>query len=525
MKRLLILGSWCLIDACRVAFVFVGHARSFARPAVHESIRLNLIDAFACEADVFWMLADEPLNATTSPASALALERLFRPTRVAVHNASEHAPGACAPPPARSPAELISLGVDPRFKFIEDPLEAVRNAAAQFGRLRAAFRLVRDHERARGREFDWVVRARFDAGWYSTIAPAASFRNDRIYVPIHTWNGVSDQLAIVPRHLAHAYFDAATVVERCVAALDGGTGGTDAWPAWYTPSLLWQPESILWRHLELEGVRFARHTFPAALVRHGGASAGESFTQCTELQPYMLLATFLDAATTTQPTLSAPSVACKSLLKAVHVSACAARFPCCRVALPLDDLRTLALHAVPGRARAPLLKVCDENGLDATLCERMGAELEAQAGVVLDDSFIDDSFSTLALSTLEARLSAAGALPARVDVVIENHAQASEGSGNPRPFVLTLSTSGAELRELWGAVLCECMRLAPALELLAGASARWAPLLREDCVGAQQRLHDTELAIHQQFDDSAATWAEHASFAGEPWLAAIRVAS
>ena len=239
----------------------------------------------------------------------------------------------------------------------------------------------------------------------------------------------------------------------------------------------------------------------------------------------MLLATFLDAATTTQPTLSAPSVACKSLLKAVHVSACAARFPCCRVALPLDDLRTLALHAVPGRARAPLLKVCDENGLDATLCERMGVGLEAQAGVVLDDSFIDDSFSTLALSTLEARLSAAGALPARVDVVIENHAQASEGSGNPRPFVLTLSTSGAELRELWGAVLCECMRLAPALELLAGASARWAPLLREDCVGAQQRLHDTELAIHQQFDDSAATWAEHASFAGEPWLAAIRVAS
>ena len=296
MKRWLILCSWCLIDACRVAFVFVGHARSFVRPAVHDSIRLNLIDAFACEADVFWLLADEPLNATISPSSALALERLFRPARVAVHRASEYSASAsCAPPPARSPAELRSLGVDPEFKFIEDPLEAVRNAAAQFARLRAAFRLVLDHERESGRAFDWVVRARFDAGWYSTIAPAAAFRADRIYVPIHTWNGVSDQLAIVPRHLAHSYFDAATVVERCVAALDGGVG--DVWPAWYTPSLLWQPESILWRHLELEGALFSRHTFPAALVRHGGASAGESFAQCTELQPYMLLATFLDAAT------------------------------------------------------------------------------------------------------------------------------------------------------------------------------------------------------------------------------------
>ena len=388
----LVLGSWCLVDACRVAFVFVGHARSFVRPAVHESIRLNLIDGFAgdeCQAHVFWLFADEPLNATTSSApAALALERLFRPTRVAVHHhRSEEEAAACAPPSARSRAELIALGTDRDFKFLADPPEAVANAAAQFARWRAAFELVREHERASGDAFDWLVRARFDTGWYSAIAPAATFRADRVYVPIHTWNGVSDQLAIVPRHLARAYFDAASVFERCVADVGGGAigdavGARPLRPAWYTPSLLWQPESILWRHLELEGVAFSRHTFPAALVRHGGGpSASDSFAQCTELQPYALLSVFLDAAAPV-PTHADPSVAslpCRSLLKTVHVSACAARFPCCCVTLNLGDDRSIVLHASPGHARAPMLRVCDEHHLDADTCVRIAAQVEARS--------------------------------------------------------------------------------------------------------------------------------------------------
>ncbi len=384
--------SWCLLDACRVAFVFVGHARSFARPAVHESIRRHLIDGFAgdeCEARVFWLFADEPLNATISPASALALERAFDPARVGVHRApaGQAAEAACAPPSARSRAELIALGTDRDFKFLADPPEAVANAAAQFARWRAAFELVREHERASGDAFDWLVRARFDTGWYSAIAPAATFRADRVYVPIHTWNGVSDQLAIVPRHLARAYFDAASVFERCVADVGGGAigdavGARPLRPAWYTPSLLWQPESILWRHLELEGVAFSRHTFPAALVRHGGGpSASDSFAQCTELQPYALLSVFLDAAAPV-PTHADPSVAslpCRSLLKTVHVSACAARFPCCCVTLNLGDDRSIVLHASPGHARAPMLRVCDEHHLDADTCVRIAAQVEARS--------------------------------------------------------------------------------------------------------------------------------------------------
>ena len=144
-----------------------------------------------------------------------------------------------------------------------------------------------------------------------------------------------------------------------------------------------------------------------------------------------------------------------------------------------------------------------------------------QGGIALDDSFV-----SVALSTLEARLAAARALPARVNVVIENSAETRDDdeSKNPRPFTLTLSATGDEVRELWVAVLCESLRLMPALELFASASARWAPLLRENCVGAEQRLRETELRIHEEFDDGAATWADHASLAHDNWISAFPAA-
>ena len=40
------------------AFVFVGHARTFAEPAVHSTIKTNLVDPIG--GDVFWYLSEKP---------------------------------------------------------------------------------------------------------------------------------------------------------------------------------------------------------------------------------------------------------------------------------------------------------------------------------------------------------------------------------------------------------------------------------------------------------------------------------
>ena len=147
---------------------------------------------------------------------------------------------------------------------------------------------------------------------------------------------------------------------------------------------------------------------------------------------------------------------------------------------------------------------------------------QEQAGVALRG----DEFAERALATLEARLASAGALPDAVLVQFENNARTSMAADgayrvlNPRPFVLQISIPGAEVRQAWGAVLCECIRLMPELELVAAASPRYSPLLEEDCVEATEQLDALERFIHEQFEDSAATWAEYASFGGD-WIVVL----
>ena len=56
------------------ALVFVGHARTFAEPAVHASIKANLIDPIG--GDVFWYLAERP---AWDAATETILRDLFKP--------------------------------------------------------------------------------------------------------------------------------------------------------------------------------------------------------------------------------------------------------------------------------------------------------------------------------------------------------------------------------------------------------------------------------------------------------------
>ena len=148
--------SWCLLDACRVAFVFVGHARSFCAPGgprvdsppPHRRVRGRDCDQLR----VFWLFADEPLNATISPASALALERAFDPARVGVHRApagQRVEAACCSATSTRSRAELIALGTDRDFKFLADPPEGLKRERGRA--VRALARRVRARARARAR--------------------------------------------------------------------------------------------------------------------------------------------------------------------------------------------------------------------------------------------------------------------------------------------------------------------------------------------------------------------------------------
>jgi hypothetical protein len=142
--------------------------------------------------------------------------------------------------------------------------------------------------------YAWVVRARFDAAWVRVLPPLHTFASDRVWVP-DTPNGVNDQFALVPRHLAEVYFGAwvwlfdkrenegGGGVEGRGRGEKGGSGGGGEGKrnkggkgagiggvketSWWAPRIKWQPESMLWRYLFLHHVQFGRFSVPMVLVR------------------------------------------------------------------------------------------------------------------------------------------------------------------------------------------------------------------------------------------------------------------
>ena len=306
---------------CDVAFVFVGHARSFHKPSVHRSILRHLIGGFGGEhcsprrADSFWVLA-QPRNETPG-ISAVAwrrLERMLRPRRIVVHGPVEDAVAAAAATAtvtAAGAAAAAAANRDPRlpptFHFHGRPSAALESFAVQASKLASALVQVRSVEEGErgGRKYRWLVRCRFDGGWYASLPPAAAFPPDRIYAPMRTWNGVGDSVALVPRHLAESYFALAlTPLSRPLASCNisgddspGGRGGDAVAAAVAAPAppaaaamdaavaaavavaaaaedtMLQQPESLLWAALARHGAPFSRFTFPFAVV---GADGGDS---------------------------------------------------------------------------------------------------------------------------------------------------------------------------------------------------------------------------------------------------------
>ena len=424
----------------RVAVVFAGHARTFAKPAVHGSILRHLVRPLRenGEAAVFWLFSEAP---GWSPRVRARLEELFQPAAQAVAILPEEGLGGEWHAPCLAPRPPDLSGVPPTYKFFAEPREALRTARALFARLRAGFELVLFEERRSGRRFDWVVRARFDAAWYGP-APALrlveppSRRAARAYVPGLTWNGVNDQFAVVPRVLADDFFDVGAFLLECAAS-----GG----PRWAVPARVWQPETVLFSHLEARAVPFGRVTVPAVVHRADGD------TRCTDLMPYALLGTVVDA-------LARGPAAFSAIAKTAHLGACAAHFACCR--LDLDGrAATVNAHA----ARQAAADLCRGGGCDA---DSLYAALRNVLAAADDEALLAD------LAALDEAEAASSRCPqGQGAVVVQINSRTEEVRSPGRAARLAAYSTHVVARyedahRLWRLLRCDYLERLPRAEAL-----------------------------------------------------------
>ena len=251
-----------VVASCGTAICFSGHFRTFSSSeSLRESIKTNLVDALGanaeigCGSDVFAYLSQsEAVNEAVSIAEFI---RIFKPIRFVVAppdealdiNASRHTSVNLPPLPTEQ-----EINRQPSWVWADNPAAVVGLARLQYRKIMKCYELVLDHEVHHGR-YAWVVRARFDGGWYRPLPPASTFRRDRVWLKNTVYNGIQDQFFLVPRHLSDAAFGAAAWLFDSEA------------PRWWSSGLLWQPESFLWKAWREVGVPFGRATVPFVLVR------------------------------------------------------------------------------------------------------------------------------------------------------------------------------------------------------------------------------------------------------------------
>jgi len=248
-----------LIAGCGVAICFSGHFRSFsASELLRESIKNNLVDAlnvnaeFGCGSDVFAYLSQS--EASNESETLAKFMSTFKPIRFEVAPPDERSNASILPP--RPTEQQISR--KSTWKYAENPSGVIELARSQYKKIMRCYNLVLEHEGQRGR-YAWVVRARFDAGWYRPLPPLSTFRNDRVLVKNNLYHsGVQDQFFLAPRHLSDAAFGAAAWLFDNEA------------PRWWSPGLFWQPETFLWKAWSDCGVPFGRASIPMILVRGDG---------------------------------------------------------------------------------------------------------------------------------------------------------------------------------------------------------------------------------------------------------------
>ncbi|KAJ1459164.1 hypothetical protein M885DRAFT_613690 [Pelagophyceae sp. CCMP2097] len=460
----------------RIAYAFVGHARTFEKAAVHKSIQAQLLNSFGagCDNDVFWYFAEDPIW----PASTRErLYSIFQPVAVSIDGGEDSSAEwfePCREPPA---PRMSDFGVRKEYKFFAEPANAVRIARAQFRKFHKAFELVEARERKTGWKYDWVVRCRFDAGWYASMPHFDTFPTDAIYVSSDTWNGISDQFAIVPRKLANDYFRG---TDEAMSQCDA-TG----LPKWYAGAeSVWQPETFLHSLLNRAGVPFRRCTVPA-VVDYGSTS------RCLAVCPYSLLGLVVDARTFASGLKAEPFA---RLAKTAHVAACAARFPCCKIEVYVGD-RTVTVDAGPHDAVSGYASLCRHYQLSGAECAQLFHGVR-NAGSLADDASVSDDLR--AIDTALASLS-------EDTVVVQINSHTTRVENGPAAAAADamwagrVSVDGAAARALWEALRCQFFELWPR------ALALGAPSNDADCLGATDRLDYAERSLHAFVDDGKLT--------------------
>jgi len=218
-----------------IAFVFAGTPRSFIAPAVHESLRYNLIRSLCvaplCVGDVFVRISASDnnhrgydavgvFNNATSAELRQVDEALMRlkmdnghlyVKRVDIGSTEErqemlqHVQGMAAP--------------DALLHRIYRSLDS-RRYSMYFGRY-FAYKQVLAQEALNGKPYTWIVHARLDTGWGEPILPINNWSPKKIHAPNSWFADVPDTFALIPRSFGDLYFSLDLLIKNGIICLGG----------------------------------------------------------------------------------------------------------------------------------------------------------------------------------------------------------------------------------------------------------------------------------------------------------------
>jgi len=184
-------SAWSPIspDPTAIAVCILGAARTLNRPEVFESIRENVTNSFGPGVRV------EHFHLWQLEAGRLAADFL---------------PALSALPPAQA---CTSCGL-PVVRRPNLTACATPSCAPQFADLERCWIAVKSFEQKRSMRFDWILRLRTDLKFHAPFGPIRRFDPQEVHlVFLHRAFGKSrplnyqDNVALVPRYLAAAYFN------------------------------------------------------------------------------------------------------------------------------------------------------------------------------------------------------------------------------------------------------------------------------------------------------------------------------
>ena len=236
--------TWGLIlsraaEHVRVAFVIAGSPRSFIYPAVHESIRVNLISAFCpadtCSADVFVRvsLADNthetrygavkdskgiriPGNMSDKPLIRHALSRLIVDQ---AKNGSGYMDVVWMDVGSKA-EKLLMESHFPSFRHKVYQTLDPRRYSMYFGRW-AAYQQAKNYARENKFRYSWFVHTRFDMAFGKPIEPHSYWPSNKIWVHDMWAIHMPDVFALLPARFADPYFSIDLLVKDDAMCLGG----------------------------------------------------------------------------------------------------------------------------------------------------------------------------------------------------------------------------------------------------------------------------------------------------------------